>query len=191
LLAALATAWPRSRRNCQTGIKQLQRDGSELGGTAEIRGRTQRRESPPPAATKKPCRWQGRERIQGCNQAWGGVIKGVAIRLRRRGHQPKAAAAPKMGTGPGTFDVGAGPAQTCDFSEVPFNTHSPSNPDVLDRPKSARVLFTKVIDAERGAPRTQETGSATPNLFVAKQSPDEVSALKRSPVPKLEGPVVS
>jgi hypothetical protein len=59
-----------------------------------------------------------------------------------------------MGTGPGTFDVGAGPAQTWNFSDVPVNTHSPSNPDVLDRPRSARVLFVKIIDAERGVPGT-------------------------------------
>ena len=58
--------------------------------------------APLPAATKKPRRWQGLEVNQGCNQAWGGVIRGAAMRLRRRRLKPKAAAAPTRGRGPGT-----------------------------------------------------------------------------------------
>ena len=66
-------------------------------------GGTQRRKSPPMAATKKPRHWQGRKQgNQGRNQAWGGVIKGAAMRLRNLRLQPKAAPAPSRGRGPGT-----------------------------------------------------------------------------------------
>ena len=124
--------------------------GARQKSGAELREGNRRPRRP----QKSPADGRAGKGIRAAIQAWGGVIKGEAMRLRRRRLQPRAAAAPNKGTGPGTFDVGAGPAQTCDFSEVQFNTHSPSNPDVLDRPKSARVLFTKVIDAERGVPGT-------------------------------------
>ena len=74
---------------------------------AGLREQKSDKESPPTAATKKPRRRQGLEGNHGCNKAWGGVIIGVAMRLRRRRLQPKAAPAPSRGRGPGTDDVGS------------------------------------------------------------------------------------
>ena len=49
------------------------------------------------ATTKKPRQRQGRDVKRGCNQAWGGVLRGAAMRLRNLRLQPKAAAAPNRG----------------------------------------------------------------------------------------------
>ena len=101
--------------------------------------------SPPKAATKKPRRWQGRKRNQDSNQAWGGVIKGVAMRLRRRRLQPKAAAAPKRGRGLGAAAAGAvgGPTITWIVSLVPVRDQVPIKPDVV-KPMLARVWALNV-----------------------------------------------
>lgn len=82
--------------------------GDEAQRQGEVGEGTAQQIAPLPAATKKPRRWQGLEVNQGCNQAWGGVIRGAAMRLRRRRLTPKAAAAPNSGRGPGTL-VDAGP----------------------------------------------------------------------------------
>ena len=79
------------------------------GGT---RGLNAEQEPPLKPATKKPRRGQGREDMQGCNQAWGGVLIGAATRLRSRRLKPKAAAAPTRGRGPGTAAGEGGPRNT-------------------------------------------------------------------------------
>jgi len=83
-------------------LGQQGRGCAGLAGMAKLGGQIEEQEAPPMAATKKPRRKQGRDGNQDCNQALGVVIKGVVMRLRRRRLQPKAAAAPKRGRGPGT-----------------------------------------------------------------------------------------
>jgi hypothetical protein len=79
--------------------------------------------------------WKG---IQGCNQAWGGVLRGAAMRLRRRRLQPKAAAAPNRGRGPGTAAAGGLPRITLIVSLVPTRDQVPIRPVVV-KPRLARV----------------------------------------------------
>jgi len=85
---------------------------------------------------KKTRRRKVREGNQGCNQAWGGVIQGVAMRLRRRRLQPKAAPTPRHGRGPGTE---AGPMYTLMDSEVPLIAQVPTKPLAV-KPSPARLL---------------------------------------------------
>ena len=84
-----------------------------------------------------PGRCQGLEGIQGRNQAWGGVIKGAAMRLRRRRLQPKATAAPNTGSGPGAAAV-EGPTIIWIVSLVPVRDQVPIKPVVV-KPMPARV----------------------------------------------------
>jgi len=81
-------------------------------GGAELNGRTTGKGIAAHGCQKKPCRWQGRQGNQTCNQAWGGVLNGAAMRLRRRRLQPKAAPMPSRGRGPGTAAEGGFPRTT-------------------------------------------------------------------------------
>jgi hypothetical protein len=57
---------------------------------------------------KSPANGRAGRGMSAAIQAWGGVIRGAAMRLRSRRVQPKAAAAPNSGSGPGT-SAAAGP----------------------------------------------------------------------------------
>ena len=113
-----ARVWHRDPHRRPQGMGMAQEHGSagagwfEAGWQGGTRGLNAEQEPPLKPATKKPRRRQGREGKQGCNQAWGGVLRGAAMRLRRRRLKPKAAAAPSRGMGPGTAAVEGGPRNT-------------------------------------------------------------------------------
>jgi len=101
--------WPRAIGQAADELDHEQIGRLQTGYHAHWLGgawQNKEQESPLPAAIKKPRRWQGRDWNQGCNQAWDGVLKGAAMRLRRRRLQPKAAPAPSRGRGPGTAALG-------------------------------------------------------------------------------------
>ena len=86
------------------------------------------------------------------------MIKGVAMRLRRRRLQPKAAPAPSRGRGPGTDDVGLEvqgpePIQTLMDSDVPSMVQVPTRP-VAVKPSLARLLPLKIALLKNGWLRT-------------------------------------
>jgi len=95
----IAPGAPEAGAERSTGVTE--RDRAELGGMAisgtEISEGSRRPQRP----RKKPRRWQGRVAMQGCNQAWGGVIAADPMRLRNLRLQAKAAAVPSRGSGPG------------------------------------------------------------------------------------------
>ena len=84
--------------------------GSEPGGMADLRAEFRERNHRPRRPQKSPAEGRAVNKTQGRNQAWGGVLRGAAMRLRRRRLQPRAAPAPSRGRGPGAATEGEGGA---------------------------------------------------------------------------------
>lgn len=97
----------------------------------------------------------GRNAEKEIPQAWGGVIRGAATRLRRRRLTPKAAPAPSSGRGPGTLgaptvklivSLAVYPSEPLDWSvQVPIRPA-----DVM--PKEARVCPENTDSEVMGPP---------------------------------------
>lgn len=114
--------------------------------------------------------------------------------MRRRRLQPKAAAAPSRGRGPGTDAAAGGPVKTLMDSVVPTMVQMPTRPvDVT--PRLARLLPLKVALLKKGWPRTYYESSRTAepeDEDILNVNPLTESAGARKPViPNFSGPSIA